>query len=166
MRNLLAYAALALSIAANALWAENSIAAEPGTVRLDPLEITRSKDTIDHITQAEIERKTATNLYEALGGVQGVYQTPTSNRNEGAISIRGSSRFQVGLFIDDIPVATAYRNEWDANNALLFDLESIEVSKGYSSPLLAANNGLAGVVNLRSAKPSKELEFSAKWRLF
>jgi len=135
-------------------------------VRLTPIEMVESKDTIDHITQTDMERKTATNLWEALKGVLGVYQTTSAGRNEGTISIRGTSRYQVGMFIDDIPTATAFRNEWDANNTMLYDLESIEISKGYSSPLLAANNGLGGVINLRTAKPTKELEFSAKYMNF
>ena len=135
-------------------------------VRLTPIEMVESKDTIDHITQADMERKTAANLWEALKGVLGVYQQASAGRNEGTISIRGTNRYQVGMFIDDIPVASALRNEWDANNALLYDLESIEISKGYSSPLLATNNGLGGVINLRTAKPTKELEFSAKYMNF
>jgi len=135
-------------------------------VRLSAIELVESKDTIDRITQTDMERKTATNLYEALKGVLGVYQQPSAGRNEGTISIRGNDRYRVGMFIDDIPIATAYRNEWDFNNTLLYDLESIEVSKGYSSPLLAANNGLGGVINLRTAKPTKELEFSAKYMNF
>ena len=83
-----------------------------------------SKDTIDHITQVDIERKTARNLWEALRGVEGVNLQTSAGRNEGTISIRGSNRYQVGLYIDDIPVATAYRNEWDANNILTYGLES------------------------------------------
>jgi iron complex outermembrane receptor protein len=135
-------------------------------VRLSAVELVESKNTIDHITQTDFERKTATNLWEALKGVLGVYQTTSAGRNEGTISIRGTTRDQVGMFIDDIPVGTSYRNEWDANNTMLYDLESIEVSKGYSSPLLISNNGLGGVINLRTAKPTKELEFSTKYMNF
>jgi iron complex outermembrane receptor protein len=132
-------------------------------VRLSTLEKVESKDTIDHITQTDMERKTATNLWDALKGTLGVYQLGVGQRNEGAISIRGSHKLQTAMFIDDIPTGTTWRNEWDAKHYMLFDLESIEVSKGYSSPLLASNNGLAGVVNLRTAKPVKEMEFSAKY---
>lgn len=137
-----------------------------GEVQLSPLEMAASKDTIDHITQVDIERKTARNLWEALRGVEGVNLQTSAGRNEGTISIRGSNRYQVGLYIDDIPVATAYRNEWDANNILTYGLESIEVSKGYSSPLLISNNNLAGAVNLRTAKPKKEFEATAKYMNF
>lgn len=54
----------------------------------------------------------------------------------------------------------------DANNILTYGLESIEVSKGYSSPLLISNNNLAGAVNLRTAKPKKEFEATAKYMNF
>ena len=140
--------------------------AQEQEVRLSPIEMIESKNTIDHITQVDMERKTATNLWEAMRGVLGVYQQTSAGRNEGTISLRGSSRYQVGLFIDDIPIATAYRNEFDFNNTMLYDLESIEVSKGYSSPLLITNSGLGGVVNLRTAKPTKEMEFTAKYMNF
>ena len=144
-------------------WAQEEGATE---VLLTPLEMTEPKNTIDHITQTDMERKTATNLWEALRGVQGVYLQTTGARNEGTIGIRGSNRYQVGMYIDDIPIATAYRNEWDYNNTLTYGLESVDISKGYSSPLLASNNNLAGVVNLRTAKPKKEFEFSAKYLNF
>jgi len=135
-------------------------------VRLTPIELVESKDTIDHITQTDMERKTATNLWEALRGTLGVYPFISTSKNEGSISIRGTSKYQMGMFIDDIPIATAYQNDWDMNNILLYDLESIEISKGYSSPLLAANNGLGGVLNVRTAKPTKELEFSVRYMNF
>jgi iron complex outermembrane receptor protein len=70
----------------------------------------------------------------------------------------------VGMYIDDVPIATAYRNEWDLSNSMLFDLESIEVSKGFSSPLLASNNGEAGVINIRTHKPDKPLDLLLKYR--
>ncbi len=132
-------------------------------VRLEPIELTESKNTVNRITQADIERKTAVTLWDALKGVPGVFQQSTGGRNEGTVSIRGSNRYQIGMYIDDIPIATAYRNEWDFNNTLLYDLDSIEVSKGYSSPLLASNNNLGGAINLRTAKPVKELEASARY---
>ncbi|MDR1606821.1 MAG: TonB-dependent receptor [Deltaproteobacteria bacterium] len=154
-----------LGVFLSLLWAGSALAQpiEPKEVLLSPIELTESKDTIDHITQVDMERKTATNLWEALRGVMGVYQQTSGGRNEGTVSIRGATRYQIGMYIDDIPIATAYRNEWDFNNTLLFDLESIEVSKGYSSPLLTSNNSLAGTINLRTAKPTKALDFSVRY---
>lgn len=119
------------------------------------------------IDQKDFERKTALDLTDALKSEPGVRINYTGRRaNEGTISIRGSNRLQVGMYIDDVPTGTSYRNEWDAKNYLLYSLDSIEVSKGYSSPLLATNNGLAGVVNLRTAKPTEKIEATVKYMNF
>lgn len=116
------------------------------------------------IGQSDIERKTSMNLWDAVKGEPGM-RVDTSGRraSEGTISIRGSSRYQVGMYIDDVPVATAWRNEFDASNYLLYDLDSIEITKGFTSPLLGTNNGLAGVVNMRSAKPTEKIEAKARY---
>lgn len=145
-----------------------AVAEESATdaVYLETIEVTAPKDTTNRVTQTEIERKTATTLWEALRGVPGVYQTTSGARGESVILIRGSNRYQVGMYVDGVPTATAYRNEWDYNNSLTFDLDSIEVSKGYSSPLLQSSNGLAGVINVKTRKPQKELEFKAKYMNF
>ncbi len=134
-------------------------------VLLDPIELTESKNTINHITQVDIERKTAKNLWEALSGVAGVYQAVSGGRGESFVQIRGANRYQIGLFVDDVPVATTYRGEYDFNRIMTFDLESVEVSKGYNSPLLGSNN-LGGVINLRTAKPKKKFEASFKYTNF
>lgn len=132
-------------------------------VQLDNVTVTDRYNTTTYLTQTDFERKTANTLWEAVRGVPGVFQGESAGRGENTISIRGSSRYQIGMYVDDIPVATAYRNEWSADNALLFDLESVDIAKGFSSPLLGSNNGLAGTINLKTAKPVKELDFKAKY---
>ncbi len=132
-------------------------------VQLDNVTVTDRFDTTTYLTQTDFERKTANTLWEAVRGVPGVFQGESAGRGENTITIRGSSRYQIGMYVDDIPVATAYRNEWSADNALLFDLESVDIAKGFSSPLLGSNNGLAGTINLKTAKPVKELDFKAKY---
>ncbi len=166
MRYCLLLLVLALILSASQALAQNQKLNDIQDITLEAAELTVEKETIDRITQTDIERKTALTLWEALKSEPGVSLNYSGGRNEGAISIRGSNRYQVGLYVDDIPLATAYRNEWDANNLITFDMESIEVSKGYTSPLLANNNNLAGIVNVRTAKPTKELEFKAKYMNF
>lgn len=139
---------------------------EADAPRWGALGFTPTNDTTQRVSRADMERKTAVTVWDAVQGVPGVTQQESGGRNEGTISIRGSTRYQVGMYVDDIPVATAYRNEWDANNNLLYDLESVDVSKGYSSPLLASNNNLSGVVNLRTAKPKKKYEGGFKYLNF
>ncbi|MDR1049738.1 MAG: TonB-dependent receptor [Deltaproteobacteria bacterium] len=133
-------------------------------VDLGAIEVVAPKDTINTITQVEIERKNATTIWQALSGVPGVTQSATDQRAEGTVSIRGSNRYEVGMYIDDIPVATAYRNEFDLNNVMVFDTETIEVSKGFSSPLLSGGFGSAGILNVRTHKPTRPLEFKAQFR--
>lgn len=132
-------------------------------IQLENVTITDRLDTTTYLTQTDFERKSANNLWEAVKGVPGVFQGESAGRGEDTITIRGSSRYQIGMYVDDIPVATAYRNEWAADNALLFDLESVDIAKGFSSPLLGSNNGLAGTINLKTAKPVKNLDFKAKY---
>jgi iron complex outermembrane receptor protein len=150
-------AALVLSLAGGQALAQDS------TEALGTVLVTSETDTIERVTQADMERKGGSTLFDALKSEPGVYVGISGGRNEGIVSIRGSSRYQVGLYIDDVPVASAFRNEWDLSNTMLFDLESVEVSKGFSSPLLSSNNGLAGVVNVRTYKPVKELDVMAKY---
>lgn len=143
-----------------------ALADELETVELEVLEVSVPKDTMEQITQVEMERKSAVTLKDALQGVPGVELGHSGGRAEGTVGIRGSNRYQIGMYVDGVPTATAYRNEYDINSVLAFDLDSIEISKGYSSPLLQHNNGLAGVINVRTAKPKKELEFAAKYTNF
>jgi len=134
-------------------------------VRLEGVELAEPRDTIHHITQVDIQRKTATSLWEALSGVPGITLGSSGARNEGFVQIRGSERRQVSLFIDDVPIATTFRNEYDLNRVLTMDLESIEVSKGYSSPHFGSN-GLGGVINMRTSKPKKEFEANLRYMNF
>lgn len=116
---------------------------------------------------ADFERKTALDLWQALKSEPGIRLEQSGRRSsEGTISIRGSSRYQVGMYIDDVPIATAWRNEFDASNYLLYNLASIEVTKGFSSPLLGTSNGLAGVINMRTAKPTEKIEAVARYMNF
>ncbi|MDR1873256.1 MAG: TonB-dependent receptor [Deltaproteobacteria bacterium] len=138
-------------------------AQELGEVRLDPIELSVPKDTVFSVTQTDIERKDAQTMWEALSGVPGVTIAETGGRSEGIVSIRGSNERQVGVYIDDIPVATTYRNQFDFNDVLMFDTESIDVSKGYSSPLLNGGFGNYGTLNVKTHKPVRPLEFKAQY---
>ena len=80
-------------------------------IQLENVTITDRLDTTTYLTQTDFERKSANNLWEAVKGVPGVFQGESAGRGEDTITIRGSSRYQIGMYVDDIPVATAYRNE-------------------------------------------------------
>ncbi|MDR1085838.1 MAG: TonB-dependent receptor [Deltaproteobacteria bacterium] len=133
-------------------------------VHLGAVEVTAPKDTINTVTQVEIERKNANNIWQALSGVPGVTQMGVGGRGETAITIRGSNTTQVGMYIDDIPVATAYRNQFDFNDVMVFDTETIEVSKGFSTTLLNGGFGLAGILNVKTHKPVRPFEFKVQFK--
>lgn len=154
---------LAVLAAATIILAPASLArAQDGS--LGTILVEYSPDTIERLTAPEMERKAALTVWDALKSEPGLALTHSGGRAEGTISIRGSNRYQVGMYIDDVPVATVYRNEFDLTNSMLFDIESIEVSKGYTSPLLAANNSDAGAINMRTHKPARPLELLFKYR--
>lgn len=132
-------------------------------VYLDTVELIEKKDTIERITQSDMERKNASNLWEALKGASGVnLQYTGSNRNNSHASIRGLSDTSICIYLDGIPVATTWRQENDYSRISTFDLESIEISKGYSSTLLGTG-GMADVINMRTAKPTRDFEVKAKY---
>jgi iron complex outermembrane receptor protein len=153
-------AAIIVALIVAWLWMAGQALAQDADKTLDTIFVT---ETTNEITREVMERKTAANLWELLKGVAGINLSLSGGKNESYILIRGATRDQVGMYIDGVPIATVYWNEFDLSNTLTFDLASVEVSKGYSSSLLASNNGIAGVVNIRTAKPQKELEFRVKY---
>ena len=135
---------------------------QAGKVRSWSLEEKAVRGNTLQVTQEEMLRINATNLWQAMTLAPGVMQYMTSNRNEAGLSIRGYRKSQIQLMMDGVPVYMPYDGNEDYARYLAGDLESIEVSKGYS-PILAGHNALGGVIDMRSARPRKELEFKARY---
>lgn len=116
-------------------------------------------DTFD---RDEIVNRQAVNVATALDYLPGVaIDHISSGRNEAGIRIRGfSSRGQVPLYVDGIPVSMPYDGTIDFNRFLTSDLAEIQVAKGYSSPLLGPN-ALGGSINLVTKQPEKKLDADA-----
>ena len=148
------------------LWsqeAENENAAdEAAVVHLAPAELVETKNTIDYISRADMDRKNATSLADVMKGSLGISPSYVGARGDNYFRLRGFDQHQIGLYVDGVPVATTWRNEYDYSRFATWDLESVEVSKGFSSTLLGAGN-LGGVINMRTAKPTKEFEFKAQY---
>jgi len=125
------------------------------------LTFTAPKDTPEHITQDEMEREGANDLWEAVRNVPGVVINGGGRRNDSNFSVRGYGADAVPIYVDGIEMANPYRGESDAARFLTGDLESIDISKGYSSELLGAN-ALGGLVLMHTAKPKEKMEFSWK----
>jgi len=116
----------------------------------------------DTIVREEIVNRQAVTVASALDFLPGVaIDHVTSNRNEAGIRIRGfSSRGQVPLYLDGIPVSMPYDATIDFNRFLTNDIAEIQVAKGYSSPLLGPN-ALGGSINLVTKQPEKKLDADA-----
>ena len=81
-------------------------------VSLDVLEISAPKDTTQRITQDEIQRLGATNLWETMSLAPGVILDNVGGRNDGRLTIRGFTSNQIAVMLDGIPVQSPYdRNE-------------------------------------------------------
>ena len=128
---------------------------------LPEADVSADRDSPERITQEELERYDAQDLWEAVRQVPGVLLSGGGRRNDSNFTVRGFGPDSVPIFVDGIVVANTYRGEGDAARYLTGDLESITVQKGYSSPLLGANT-LGGAVLLQTAKPHDPLELSLK----
>ncbi|MBP1623596.1 MAG: hypothetical protein H6Q07_1616 [Acidobacteria bacterium] len=111
----------------------------------------------DSVDQTEIYNLHATNVTQALQNLPGVSIDHKSSRNQSGVMIRGFDTRQVGIYLDNIPVYVPYDGYADISRFLASDIYTIEVAKGYSSPLLGPG-GLGGAINLVTKQPEKKLE--------
>lgn len=109
------------------------------------------------IDQTDIRDLNLVNAAKALDYLPGVsIQHLSANRNEAGIMVRGfSTRGQVPLYLDGIPISVPYDGYVDFNRFLTSDLSEIQVAKGYSSPLLGPN-ALGGSINMVTQEPVKK----------
>jgi iron complex outermembrane receptor protein len=116
----------------------------------------------DSIDQTEIKNRDAVTVAKALDFLPGVaIDHISTNRNEAGIRVRGfSTRGQVPLYLDGIPVYVPYDGYVDFNRFLTSDIAEVQVARGYSSPLLGPN-ALGGSINLVTKEPVKKLEGDA-----
>jgi iron complex outermembrane receptor protein len=117
---------------------------------------------VDAFDRSEIVNRDSLNVATALDYLPGVnIEHSTSNRNEALIRLRGfSSKGQVSLYLDGIPIGMPYDGSIDFNRFLTSDISQIEVSKGFSSPLLGPN-GMGGSINIVTKQPDKKLGINA-----
>ena len=116
----------------------------------------------DNIDQSVIRNLDLTTAAKALDYLPGVsIQHIATNRNEAGIMVRGfSTRGQVPLYLDGIPISVPYDGYIDFNRFLTSDIAEVQVARGYSSPLLGPN-ALGGSVNLVTQEPTKKINADA-----
>jgi iron complex outermembrane recepter protein len=113
----------------------------------------------DSIDRTEIIDRQALSAAAALDYVPGVaIDHATSGRNEASIRLRGfSSKGQIPFYVDGIPVTMPYDGTIDLGRFLSNDIAELQVSKGFSSPLLGPNS-MGGSVNLVTRQPEKKFQ--------
>jgi iron complex outermembrane receptor protein len=121
------------------------------------IEVIADKETGDQITQEDMRRDGAKDLWEAVRYTPGVILSGGGARNESNFRIRGYGPNSVPIFVDGVVTANPCRGEGDAARVLTGDLEGVTIQKGYSSMLLGANT-LGGAVVMQTAKPRQNLE--------
>jgi iron complex outermembrane receptor protein len=116
----------------------------------------------DSIDQTGIEAHNALNAAQALNYLPGVsIQHIAANRNEAGVMVRGfSTRGQVPLYLDGAPIYVPYDGYVDFNRFLTGDVAELQVTRGYSSPLLGPN-ALGGSINLITKEPARRYEGDA-----
>ena len=129
------------------------------TVSASLSDIAPAAATID---QTEIARHDAVTVAKAVEYLPGVSINHISgNRNEAGVYVRGfSSRGQVPLFLDGIPIYVPYDGYVDFNRFVTSDIAEVQVSKGFSSPLLGPN-ALGGSINLLTKEPVEKYQGEA-----
>ena len=145
------------------------IAMTPGTpFNLGRVEVNVSASLVESspvtvgIDQTEIASLNLVSAAKALDYLPGVsIQHLSANRNEAGIMVRGfSTRGQVPLYVDGIPISVPYDGYVDFNRFLTSDLAELQVARGYSSPLLGPN-ALGGSINMVTEEPVKKFNADA-----
>jgi len=115
----------------------------------------------ESIDRTQIQNLQAVNVGVALDYLPGVSLDRSAARNEAQIRLRGfSNRGQIPLYLDGIPIQVPYDGTIDFSRFLTNDIAEIQVAKGYSSPLMGANN-LGGSINLVTRQPDKKFNADA-----
>lgn len=129
------------------------------SVTADAPSISPLSDALNREEMGERQLLTVAAALDVLPGV--AIDHAAGPRNEAQGRIRGfSTRGQAPLYLDGVPIYLPYDGYVDFNRFLSNDYAEVQVSKGYSSPLLGPN-GLGGAINLVTRRPERKLETEA-----
>ena len=112
------------------------------------------------ISAKDIKDSGARDLGQALRQTPGVlFREGTGSSNTQEIYIRGYSNNQICVYLDGIPMMSIYGGGADYGQFATAGLAGVEVLKSFVDSAFGANS-LGGAVNMISARPEKEFEFS------
>lgn len=135
-----------------------AIASEPFTLgQIDVVAQARDMLSSAHVDQQTLELNNVKTVNEIAKFVPGVYTNRQAARSDNNIFVRGFGPSEVPLLVDGIPVYIPYDGTNDFGRYTVFDLATIDVSKGTGS-VLYGPNALGGAVNLVTMKPTKPFE--------
>jgi len=144
---------------------------QPAPIEFDPIVVVAGKAqqrldqaavSISVVSARDIQRRSATNLIEALETAPGV------NFIGEQINIRGSTGYTFGagnkvlLLLDGVPVYASDTGQFNWDMLPPLDIEQIEVLKGAGSTLWGAS-ALGGVVNVITRSPSPQGQLLFSW---
>jgi iron complex outermembrane recepter protein len=138
---------------------------QPFQLGMTTVTVTSESSPLAPMTES-VDRELIRNLQtitvgNSLDYLPGVSLDRSSSRNEAGIRLRGySNRGQITTYLDGIPIQVPYDGALDYQRFLASDVAEIQVAKGYSSPLLGANN-LGGSINIVTRQPQKKYEMDA-----
>ncbi|MDR1840501.1 MAG: TonB-dependent receptor [Holophagales bacterium] len=123
--------------------------------------VTADKEVLEQVhtrvSADTIEMINARNVSDALTFLPGLSFSVSATRGDLLIYVRGNDSRRVPVFLDGIPSYTPYRGEVDFQHFSIFDIEEIQVAKGFSSVLYGPNT-LGGAINLVTKRPSEKFE--------
>lgn len=140
----------------------SSLVLAEDTFTLGEISITDKQEAVldvKEISNSELTSLPQKDIAKVLDTQAGITIEHKGGRAESSLMIRGLEASRIGVFVDGIPIFVPYDGNFDYSRYLSTDLASINVAKGFSSALFGANT-MAGVVNLVTKKPTKELEGS------
>jgi iron complex outermembrane receptor protein len=127
--------------------------------------IMAERETTEHISREQMRERADNTLYDVLRWIPGV--TPTGGHaglELGGINVRGMSNRYGGdsltVMVDGVPMSNqhgGFGSKTDYASMLTEGIESIDLTKGYTSVLLGPNV-ISGALMIRTAKPKRILE--------
>lgn len=118
---------------------------------------------VNEITAEDIKATNSKTLAEALFNAPGVRVT-TGSKNEANVSIHGFAQQQLLVLIDGVPYYETKYGRLDLNQIPTENIAKIEITKGAASVIYGAN-GLGGVINVITKKPSEKPYSSVSFEL-